>query len=69
MSNPLYSMFGNSQFGNMNNLVQQFQQFRNNFHGNPQQQIQQLLNSGKVSQEQYNQAVQKANALRSMLKM
>lgn len=69
MPNPLFDMFGNSQFGNMAGLVQQFQQFKNTFQGDPQQQIQQLLNSGKISQQQYNQAVQQAKALQKMLGM
>ena len=69
MSNPLFSMFGDNQFGNMANLVQQFQQFRNTFKGNPQEQVQQLLNSGCISQQQYDQAVQQAKALQQMLKM
>lgn len=64
MSNPLYnSMMGQGQ----PNIIQQFNQFRQNFRGDPQQQIQQLLNSGKVTQQQYNQAVQKANMLKNML--
>jgi hypothetical protein len=70
MSNPLYQMLGNtmpSGFGRFGNLLQQFQQFRQSFHGDPRQQVQQLLNSGKVSQEQYNQAVQMANQLQKMM--
>lgn len=67
MPNPLFDMFGNSQFGNMAGLVQQFQQFKNTFRGDPQQQIQQLLNSGKISQQQYDQAVQQAKAFQKML--
>lgn len=42
------------------NFLNKFQQFRQNFHGDPKQQVQQLLNSGRVSQQQYNQAVQMA---------
>lgn len=61
--NPLYQMMG----GNMPPIVQQFMQFKQTFRGDPQQQIQQLLNSGKVTQEQYNQAVQQAKALQQML--
>lgn len=67
MTNPLFGMLGgNPQTAN---IIQQFQRFRNTFQGNPQQQIQQLLNSGKISQEQYNNAVKQAQALRSMLGM
>ena len=54
--NPLYQQMSNNGAG-MQNLAKQFQQFKQNFSGNPQQQVQQLLNSGKVTQEQYNQAV------------
>lgn len=69
MANPLFNMFGNSQFGNMAGMVQQFQQFKKMFQGNPQQQVQELLNSGKVTQQQYDQAVQQARALQKMLGM
>lgn len=68
MANPLFSMLGGNQFGNLSGLVQQFQQFKRTFQGNPQQQIQQMLNSGKVTQEQYNRTVQMAQAFQQMLK-
>ena len=59
--NPLFQqMQGNS-------LIERFKQFQQMFHGNPQQQVQQLLNSGKVSQAQYNQAVQIANQLQRII--
>lgn len=65
--NPLYEQM-NGQAG-QNNFLQKFMQFKQSFKGNPQEQIQQLLNSGKVTQEQYNAAVQKAQMLRKMLGM
>lgn len=68
--NPLYQMLGGQMPGNMGNfknLIQQFQQFKNTFHGDPRQQVQQLLNSGRISQEQYNRAVQMANQLQRMM--
>lgn len=70
MSNPLFSMFGGmNQMPNnsMMNLVQQFMQFKQNFNGDPKQQIQNLLNSGKVTQEQYNRAVQMAQQLQRIM--
>ena len=63
--NPLYQQMTGSQ----NNFIQQFQQFKSNFHGDPKQQVQQLLNSGKITQEQYNAAVQKAQMLQKMFGM
>lgn len=62
--NPLYQ-----QMNGTNNLLQRFQQFKNTFKGNPQEQVQQLLNSGRISQAQYNQAVRMANQYRQMLGM
>ena len=61
--NPLYSQMNN------NNLLQRFMQFKQTFSGDPQAQVQQLLNSGKVTQDQYNQAVQTAQQLSRMLGM
>jgi vancomycin permeability regulator SanA len=51
----------------MQNILQRFQQFQRTFTGNPQQQVQQLLNSGKVTQQQYQQAVQMAQQLQRMM--
>ena len=67
MNNPLFGMMsGNSS---TNDVMQRFQQFRQTFQGDPRQQVQQLLNSGRVSQAQYNQAVQMAQQLQRMLGM
>ena len=57
-----------SGMGGLQNIISRFQQFKKMFSGNPQQQVQQMLNSGRVSQEQYNQAVQMANQLQKLLK-
>ena len=61
--NPLFNQYGQQ------NIVQQFIAFKNSFRGDPRQQIQQLLNSGRITQQQYNDAVQKAQALQRMLGM
>lgn len=72
MSNPLFKLFGGGQapmpgrMGNMQNIFQQFQQFRNGFHGDPRQHVQQMLNTGKISQADYNRAVQMANQFSKM---
>lgn len=66
MSNPLFTMLG-TQMPQQMQIIQQFNQFRNSFQGNPQEQVQALLNSGKISQAQYNDAVQKAQQLRAMI--
>ena len=57
-----------NSMANNNPLVQQFQKFKASFTGNPRQQVQSLLNSGKITQEQYNKAVQMASQLKGLLK-
>ena len=47
-------------------MLMQFAQFANNFRGNPQQMVQQMLQSGRISQEQYQHAVQMANQFSQM---
>ena len=66
MSNPLFGMMGGTQ-PQMNGLMQRFQQFKQAFTGDPKQRVQDLLNSGKISQQQYNQAVQMAQQLQKMM--
>lgn len=66
MSNPLFGMMGGNQ-PQMNGLMQRFQQFKQAFTGDPKQRVQDLLNSGKISQQQYNQAVQMAQQLQKMM--
>lgn len=64
MSNPLYQMFsGQPQppTNPANNLMQQFNQFRANFQGNPQQMVQNLIQSGQMTQQQFEQYSQIAN--------
>ena len=50
-------------------MIQSFMQFRQNFRGDPQAQIQQMLNSGRISQQDYNNAVQMAQQFRQMLNL
>lgn len=65
--NPLFQQLMNNN-NSTQGLINQFMQFKKSFTGDPQQQVQQLLNSGRVSQAQYNQAVQMAQAFQQMLK-
>ena len=53
---------------NITAFMNQLQQFRRTFQGDPRQQIQQMLNSGKITQAQYNQAVQQANQMVQMMR-
>ena len=70
MANPLMGLLGNGQNGGNSpfQLIQQFQQFKQNFKGDPRQQVQDLLNSGKMSQEQLDQCTSMARQLQGILK-
>ena len=69
--NPLFNMFGNQQvggpFNNMNNVIEQYNQFRSNFQGDPKQQVQNLLNSGQMTQDQFNQLSSMAQMFQTLL--
>ena len=64
--NALYQQL-NQQQGN--DIVSRFNQFKNSFKGDPQQMIQQMMQSGRISQAQYNDAVNKAQMLGRLLNM
>ena len=67
--NPLFNVLnGGMQPQNpMMNMITQLNQFRQTFQGNPKQQVQQLLNSGKMSQEQFNQLSRMATQIQNMM--
>lgn len=48
--------------------MQQLQQFARNFKGNPKQQVMQLLQSGQMSNPQFQQLVQTAKQITGFLK-
>ena len=65
MSNPLFNQM--QPTNPLAQWMQRFQQFRQTFQGDPRQQVQQLLNSGKVTQQQYDRAVQMAQQFQRMM--
>ena len=69
-ASSLFNMFGNQQpqMGGFANMMSQFNQFKQNFMGDPKQQVQQLLNSGQMSQEQFNKLSQMATQMQNMLR-
>lgn len=65
MSNPLFNQLSNQP---TNNLLTRFQQFKRQFNGDPQQKVQELLNSGKMSQTQFNQLAQMAQQFKGFFR-
>ena len=73
MANPLAGLFGSGQpsnpnFNNLMGLVGQFNQFKNGFKGNPEQIVQELRRSGKMSEAQFRQLSQLANQFQNVMK-
>lgn len=66
MSNTLFNQLGGN--APMNPMLQQLMQFRKSFNGNPQQMVQSLMNSGRISQDQVNQYAQQANEIYKQMK-
>lgn len=65
MPNPLFDALGK---GGHNPMMQQFGQFMQQMRGrDPQQMIDELVKSGRVSQQQLNQVQQQAQQMKGML--
>lgn len=73
MANPLFNLLGGNsnmfppQFQNFQNMMQKLNEFQRGFQGDPKQQVQDLLNSGKMTQNQYNQLSQMAMWVQKMM--
>lgn len=70
MANALFNMFGkNTSMNDSNSILAQFQRFRKQMDGkNPNEEINRLLQSGKINQQQLNQAQQMAQQIQNMLR-
>ena len=71
MANPLFQALGGGQMpgqmGQFQNMVQPFRQFQQTFQGNPKAEVEQLVQSGKITQQQLNQMQQMAVQFRQLL--
>ena len=75
MSNPLMQFMGGGApsgfpgpLGNIAQILQQFQQFRAAFKGDPKQQVEMLRKSGQMSDVQYQQLEAMAKQIMPFLK-
>ncbi len=68
MSNPFMPKSMPGPMGNMQNMIQQFQQFRQTFNGDPKQEVERLLQSGQMTQNQFNQLQQMASQMMQFFK-
>lgn len=70
MSNPLFNALGGGmpQGNGPMQMIQQFMQFKQNFKGDPKAEVEKMLQSGRISQQQLNQVQQMARQFQHMLK-
>lgn len=66
MSNALYNQFGR-QNNPLEQLAQQARDFRKQFTGNPRQEVERLLQTGQLSQADFNRYSQIAQQVAQMM--
>lgn len=69
--NPLFNAIGGGQLpgtmGQFQNMIQRFRQFQNSFQGDPKAEVEKLVQSGKISQQQLNQLQQMAGQVQQLM--
>ena len=66
--NPIVERTTKNQ-AHQSNFVQDFMRFKQSFTGDPKATVNQLLASGRITQDQLNQAVAKANQFKGLFGM
>ena len=71
MGNPFFNALGGGQMpgpvGQFQRMMQQFQQFKASFKGDPKAEVEKLLQSGRLNQQQLNQLQQMAKQFQSLM--
>lgn len=65
MANPLFQQFGQPQ---NSGIMQQVEQLRSTLKQDPREIVQGLLNSGQMSQQQFNMLAQQANQIMAQMR-
>lgn len=71
--NPLFKALGGAmpamggQMGNFNQMMQQFQEFKRTYQGDPEQEVRRLLASGRMTQQQLDQLQAVAQQFQALL--
>ncbi len=77
MPNPLFLMLNNApqsmpqvpiNDGGFAQMMQEFQQFRNTFRGNAKQEVERLLQSGQMTQQQFQELSQMTNQMIGLMR-
>lgn len=69
MANALYEAMGKQQnTGGIAGLMQQIQEFQRSFRGDPRAEVERLMQSGQMTQDQFNALAQQTNQILQMFK-
>lgn len=63
MNNSIYNLIGTPLSGQMQNMLVKYREFSRNFKGNPQQIVEDMLKTGRMTQAQYNALQEPAKKL------
>lgn len=64
MENPLFNALGGNNIPNpFSEIIRQAEEMQKTFQGNPREEVQKLLNSGAMSQPQFNALSQQAQQI------
>lgn len=71
MNNPFFNALGGGQMpgpvGQFQRMMRQFNQFRANFRGDPKAEVEKLMQSGKLNQNQLNQLQAMAKQFQNLM--
>lgn len=71
-NNPFFNALNGGQMpapmGGFPQLLQQFKQFKANFKGDPKAEVEKMLQSGKISQDQLNKIQSMANQFQGLFR-
>ena len=70
MANPIFNLLNRNNVpnNNMTAMINNFRQFSSSFQGDPRARVQHLLNTGQMTQAQFNQLRDMANQFQNLLK-
>lgn len=67
MNNSLFQKFG-AQNDPMTQFFNEFNQFKNSFKGDPKAEVEKMIKSGQLSQEEFNEYAQITNRIMQFMK-
>lgn len=71
MSNPLFNVLGGNRpmnDGGFSQFISQVKEMQRTFNGDPRAEVQKLLNSGQMTQQQFNELSQMANQVMNLMR-